>query len=86
MTPQHLKIPYSVFNDWNLLQVFLYRRGNPDYELIGDIDLRWQDNITSLGNLVQVDGNLNLGGSSIKSLGKLKHITGNLNFCDLPNH
>ena len=73
-----LKIPYKVFNDWDLLQQFLERRGNPRYELVGDVNLRNRKNIFNLGNLVRVYGNLNLSNSHIKSLGSLKYVNGDL--------
>ena len=55
-----LKIPYKVFNDWNLLQQFLERKGNPRYELVGNVFLANRKDISDLGNLVRVDGNLDL--------------------------
>ena len=73
-----LKIPYAVFNDWNLLQQFLERRGNPRYELVGDVDLRYREDIFDLGNLVRVYGDLYLEESSIESLGNLQYVGGNL--------
>ena len=74
-----LKIPYKVFNDWNLLQQFLDRRGNPRYELVGDVKLNFRSDIINLGNLVRVDGDLDLIGSQIESLGNLEYVSGNLN-------
>ena len=73
-----LKIPYKVFNDWSILQKFLEPRGNPKYVLIGDVNLYWRLNITNLGNLVRVDGNLNTYKSSIQSLGNLEYVDGYL--------
>ena len=77
-----LKIPYAVFNDWDLLQQFLKRKGNPRYELIGDVDLRWREDIIDLGNLIRVDGILDLYSSAIESLGKLQYVGSNLNLTD----
>ena len=71
-----LKIPYAVFNDWNQLQQFLERKGNPKYELVGDVDLGNRKDISDLGNLVRVYGSLYLYNSSIKSLGNLQYIGG----------
>ncbi len=73
-----LKLDFDVFNkDWNLLQRFLDKKGNPPYKIIGDLDLFGAD-IESLGNLVSVEGYLSLYGSKIKSLGNLQSVGGNL--------
>ena len=75
-----IKIPYTVFNnDWDLLQQFLERKGNPRYELTGDVNLYQRKDIFNLGNLVRVYGDLRLFGSSIQSLGNLEYVGGNLN-------
>ena len=79
-----LKIPYKVFNDWSILQKFLEPRGNPKYVLIGDVNLYWRLNITNLGNLVRVDGNLNTYKSSIQSLGNLEYVDGYLDLRETP--
>ena len=80
-----LTIPYSAFNnDWDLLQKFLQGRGNPRYELVGNVDLRWREDIFDLGNLVRVDGDLRLGRSSIKSLGILERVDGYLYLRETP--
>ena len=71
-----LKIPYAVFNDWDLLQKFLERKGNPRYELVGNVHLYNRQDIIDLGNLVRVDGNLGLYYSSIESLGNLEYVGG----------
>ena len=73
-----LKIPYSVFNDWDQLQQFLERKGNPKYELVGDVKLSKRKDIFDLGNLVRVDGHLDLRWSSIESLGNLEYVGGDL--------
>ena len=73
-----LKLPYAVFNDWNLLQQFLERRGNPRYELVGDVDLSYREDIIDIGNLVRVDGYLILPFVSIQSFGKLQYVGGGL--------
>jgi hypothetical protein len=75
-----LKIPFSAFNnDWNLLQRFLNKKGNPPYILRGNIDLNDNEEITTLGNLISVEGNVNLWDSSIKSIGNLTSVTGSFN-------
>ena len=73
-----LKIPYKVFNDWDLLQQFLDKKGNPIYELVGSVYLRGRTNIIDLGSLVRVDGNLYLQKTTIISLGNLEYVVGNL--------
>ena len=73
-----LKIPYKVFNDWNLLQQFLERKGNPKYELVGDVDIDGQEDIVDLGNLVRVDGTLYANGTSIYNLTNLTRVDGDL--------
>ena len=79
-----LKIPYNVFNDWNQLQQFLERKGNPRYELVGDVKLSKRKDIFDLGNLVRVYGDLNLYISSIQSLGNLEYVGGDLNLNETP--
>ena len=74
-----LKIPYNVFNDWNSLQKFLDLRGNPRYELVGDVNLFGRQDIFDLGNLVRVYGHLDLRWSSIESLGVLEYVENYLN-------
>ena len=69
-----LKIPYKVFNDWNQLQLFLKHKGNPRYELVGDVDLSYKKDIFDLGNLVRVDGDFIAYRSSIQSLGNLQYV------------
>jgi hypothetical protein len=75
---QILRVPFAAFgNDWDVLQRFLERRGNPPYEIMDDLDL-YRCNIKSLGNLTSVGGNLDLGGSKIESLGNLTSVGGYL--------
>jgi hypothetical protein len=72
-----LRIPLAAFdNNWNDLQLFLERRGNPPYEITDDLDLSYA-NVKSLGNLTSVGGDLNLN-SEIKSLGNLTSVGGSL--------
>lgn len=73
-----LKLPFSAFGDnWDMLQKFLERRGNPPYELSGDLDLEYRT-IKSLGSLTRVNGNLILIKAKIKSLGNLEYVKNNL--------
>ena len=73
-----LKLDFDVFNnDWDVLQRFLERRGNPPYEIIGNLDL-YESNIESLGNLQSVGGYLDLRLSKIESLGNLQSVGGDL--------
>jgi len=74
-----LKVPFVAFgNDWDVLQRFLERRGNPPYEIMDDLNLRSHE-IQSLGNLTSVGGDLNLKHSEIESLGNLTSVGGGLN-------
>jgi hypothetical protein len=73
-----LELPsLDYFGDWEALQYFLDRRGNPLFTIEGDLNL-YATNIKSLGNLMSVGGDLDLFGSDIKSLGNLQSIGGNL--------
>jgi hypothetical protein len=79
MNEKILKIPYSaVNNDWDLLQKFLELKGNPRYIIVGDVNLRSRQDISDLGNLVGVEGELDLYDSSIVSLGELQFVGGYL--------
>jgi hypothetical protein len=74
-----LRIPLAAFdNNWDDLQLFLERRGNPPYEIIDDLDLSESD-IKSLGNLTSVGGYLDLRDSRIQSLVNLTSVGGDLN-------
>ena len=74
-----LHIPSLKFfnNDWNKLQKFLNRRGNPPYTIGGDVYLG-RSSLASLGNLTSVGGDLILQGSTIESLGNLTSVGGYL--------
>ena len=75
-----LTLPFVAFNnDWNLLQEFLELRNFPPYILKGDVNLRYSNDITSLGSLIEVEGSLYLFDSSIKDLGNLTSVSNNLN-------
>ena len=68
-------------DNWNLMQKFLAKKGNPEYTVDGDLDL--EDNledstIESLGNLTSVDGDLALSYTPIKSLGNVVSVGGSL--------
>ena len=75
-----IRIPtLSLFdNDWDLLQRYMEKKGNPKYSIEGDLYLLGTP-IKSLGNLQFVGGDLNLRGTPIKSLGNLQSVGGNLN-------
>ena len=64
-------------NDWNFLQEYLKRKGNPKYSIMGDLEL-YGTPIKSLGNLTSVGGDLYLGYTSIESLGNLTSVGGYL--------
>ena len=73
-----LRIPFAAFgNNWDDLQKFLEKRGNPPYEITDDLNLRSHE-IQSLGNLTSVGGGLNLFNSGIESLGNLTSVGGYL--------
>ena len=73
-----LRLDFDTFNnDWDLLQRFLEKKGNPPYKITGNLDLEHSD-IKSLGNLQSVGGNLYLYSSNIKSLGNLEFVVRNL--------
>ena len=74
-----LRIPtLSLFdNDWDLLQRYMEKKGNPKYSIEGGLNL-FGTPIKSLGNLQSVGGGLNLFGTPIKSLGNLQSVGGNL--------
>jgi hypothetical protein len=74
-----LSIPFAAFNnDWDDLQLFLERRGNPLYEITDDLDLSYA-NVKSLGNLTSVGGNLDLYNcTNLTSLGNLTSVGGYL--------
>ena len=74
-----LKIPSLKFfnNDWSILQKFLESQDNPRYSIGGNLDLFRRDDIESLGNLVRVEGDLNLNVSwGLRSLGNLEYVGG----------
>jgi hypothetical protein len=86
MNKKILKIPYSAVNeDWNLLQKFLELKGNPRYIIVGDVDLEDREDIFDLGNLVGVEGDLDLSWSSIELLGELTFVNGDLNLFKCQN-
>ena len=73
-----LSIPFAVFDyNWEVLQKFLEKGGNPPYEIMDDLDLE-DTRIQSLGNLTSVGGGLYLSYSKIESLGNLTSVGGNL--------
>jgi hypothetical protein len=78
--PKILHIPsFEIFdNDWDKLQKYLDRKGNPPYSVGGNLNLRHTP-IESLGNLTSVGGRLDLGNTPIKSLGNLTSVGGDLN-------
>ena len=79
MKQEILHIPsFALFdNDWDLLQEFLNRRGNPPYSIGDNLDL-FKLPIESLGNLISVGGYLDLQETPIESLGNLTSVG-----CDL---
>lgn len=78
-----LRIPnLSLFdNDWNLLQRYMEKKGNPKYSIEGDL---YGAPIKSLGNLQSVGGDLDLRGTAIESLGNLQSVGGYLDLRGTP--
>jgi hypothetical protein len=74
-----LRIPSLKFfnEDWDLLQKFLERKGNPPYSIGGDLDLK-RTPIESLENLTSVGGYLDLRRTPIESLENLTSVGGDL--------
>jgi hypothetical protein len=77
--------PFDDFfdSDWNLVLNFMNRNPNKKFYHYGDLNL-WDSNIETLGNLVRVEGNLDLAFcQNLESLGDLKYVGGSLNsaFC-----
>ena len=64
-------------DNWNLMQKFLAKRGNPDFTIDDDLDLNGTK-IESLGNLTSVGGYLTLFMTPIKSLGNLTSVDDDL--------
>jgi hypothetical protein len=86
MNEKILKIPYSAVRyDWNFLQKYLKAIGNPKYIIVGDVDLEDREDIFDLGNLVGVEGDLNLSWSSIELLGELEYVIGNFSLFECRN-
>ena len=61
-----LELPSLAYfnNDWNFLQEYLKRKGNPKYSIMGDLELGGTS-IESLGNLSSVGGDLDLRNTPI---------------------
>jgi len=79
-----LKIPGIRYfnNDWSILQKFLESQGYPRYSIGGDLNLRRTD-IETLGNLVRVEGDLDLEScQNLESLENLEYVGG---YLDLKN-
>ena len=75
-----LSIPgFFFFNDdWNLLMSFLNKRGNPKWKMMGNLELSRNKDVTTLNNLVSVEGYLDLYGSPITTLENLQSVGGYL--------
>ena len=72
-----LTVNFKLFNnDWDMLQQFLNRRGNPPYIIGDNIDLSFNQGITTLGNLISVEGDFTLEKTSVESLGNLTSVGG----------
>jgi len=79
-----LRIPFAVFdNNWEVLQKFLEKRGNPPYEITDNLVL-WRSEIEDLGNLISVGGSLDLDETKIESFGNLTSVGDDLYLTDTP--
>ena len=80
-----MKLSYGLFdNDWDDLQLFLKRKGNPPYILIGTVDLAERRDVETLGSVVEIWGNLRTTDSSLRSLGNLTKVSGSVNLFKSP--
>lgn len=80
----HIPSLAFVNGNWNTLVQFLEYEGFPKWSFGGDLDFRrfhnsivpkYIEDITSLYNLVHIDGSLDLSGSrKLKSIGSLKYV------------
>ena len=80
-----LKLSYNLFdNNWDDLQEYLKRKGNPPYILIGSVELTDRRDVETLGSVVEIWGNLLAKKSSLRSLGNLTKISGSVNLFNAP--
>ena len=84
--------PLGAFdNNYQMLLEFMDTLGNPKFKIAGDVDLEYSD-IESLGNLVEVEGRLDLSYTkTITSLPDNLHVGGSLDIYNtkiksLPNN
>lgn len=84
MEEKLLLIPDLSFfnNDLNPVFSYLKKKGYPKWKFKGSLDLSSQNEITSLYNLTEITGNLDISESEISDLGPLKIVGGNLNLDD----
>jgi hypothetical protein len=73
----------DLFGNWETLQQYLKRKGNPLYSIGGNLNL-YGTQIESLGNLTSVGGYLYLYGTQIESLGNLTSVGGYLDLNGTP--
>jgi len=79
-----LELPgLEYFGNWDILQKFLEKRGNPLYSIDGDLNLG-KSMIESLGKIYSVSGYLNLSNSLVENLGNLHYVKGNLDLHKSP--
>ena len=80
-----LKLRFDLFdNDWDDLQSFLKKRGNPPYILVGSVELTDRRDVETLGSVIEIWGNLRAGHSSLRSLGNLTKVGGSVNLSKSP--
>lgn len=79
-----LKVSFQALDDdWNALQEFLSRRGNPPYIITDDVYLSGDIEIKTFGSLISIEGDLHLGNlylssAQIESFGNLSSVGGDL--------
>lgn len=70
----HIPSLSFVNGDWNTLVQFLEYEGSPKWSFGEALDLEDNSDVTSLHNLVSVDGFLDLTGTKVTTLGNLKYV------------
>ena len=80
-----LTLPFSSFDyNWFLLQKYINKKGNPPYILTGNVELNFNQDIISLGSLLEVTGNIRLQETTISDLGNLTKVGGSINLYKTP--
>ena len=78
-------------DDYALVLEFMDTLGNPKFKIAGDVDLYMHKEMKSLGNLVEVEGYVDIEFTNIKELpenlkiNSFLHLMGNDDITELPN-